>query len=207
MDRKKFIISTSLTAFAMTTFGSVIKSASGKFIGDCDTTNDILGPFYRKNAPIRSDLTYEGLVGTKIILKGKVFKSDCVTALKDALVEIWHCDTEGKYDNDTKEFRQRASLKTNEKGEYSFTTILPGKYLNGELYRPSHIHFRVTEKNSKELVSQIYFKGDPHISKDPWASQEKAKFRILQITPEDIKGNLAIIFDIYLKEKPKIQTK
>jgi protocatechuate 3,4-dioxygenase beta subunit len=50
------------------------------------------------------------------------------------LVEIWHCNTKGEYDNDSKEFRQRASLITNEKGEYSFTTILPGKYLNGEFY-------------------------------------------------------------------------
>lgn len=201
MDRKKFIISSTLTAFALTTFGSVVKVANGEFKGDCDTTNDILGPFYRPNAPFRSDLTYEGLSGTRVILKGKIFKSDCKTPLKDALVEIWHCNTKGEYDNDTKEFRQRASLKTNDKGEYSFKTILPGKYLNGALYRPSHIHYRVTEKNSKELISQIYFQGDPNIIQDPWASQEKAKLRILQITPEDINGNLSINFDIYLKEK------
>ena len=201
MDRKNFIISSSLTAFALTTFGSIIKGANGEFKGDCDTTNDILGPFYRPNAPFRTDLTYEGLTGTRITLKGKVFTSDCITELKDALVEIWHCNTEGEYDNDTNEFRQRASLETNEKGEYSFRTILPGKYLNGELYRPSHIHYRVTEKNSKELISQIYFMGDPHIIKDPWASQDKAKLRILQIAPEDIKGNLTIKFDIYLREK------
>jgi protocatechuate 3,4-dioxygenase beta subunit len=145
-------------------------------------------------------LTYEGLAGTRIILKGKVFKSDCITSVKDALVEIWHCNTEGEYDNDTIEFRQRACLFTNDRGEYSFTTIIPGKYLNGDLYRPSHIHFRVTEKNSRELISQIYFKGDPQIIQDPWASQEKAKHRILEIIPEDSKGNLTIIFDIYLKE-------
>lgn len=201
MDRKRFIISSSLTAFALTTFGSIIKDANGDFKGDCDTTNDILGPFYRPDAPVREDLTYEGLSGTRIVLKGRVFNSDCKTILKDALVEIWHCNTEGEYDNDSKEFRHRACLITNENGEYSFTTILPGKYLNGELYRPSHIHYRVTEKNSKELISQIYFKGDPHIIKDPWASQEKAKHRILEISPEDIKGNLTIKFDIYLKER------
>ena len=130
-----------------------------------------------------------------------MFKSDCITVLKGALVEIWHCNAKGEYDNDTKEFRQRASLKTNDQGEYSFTTIIPGKYLNKELYRPSHIHYRVTEKNSKELISQIYFKGDPHITKDPWASQDKAKLRILEIIPEDIKGNLTINFDLYLKGK------
>ena len=117
------------------------------------------------------------------------------------MVEIWHCDTEGKYDNGTKAFRLRAGLNTNNKGEYAFTTILPGKYLNGALYRPAHIHVRVTEKNSKELISQIYFKGDPHIVKDPWASKDKAKHRILEIAPADINGNLAINFDIYLKAK------
>lgn len=201
MDRRKFIISSALSAFAMTTFGSVIKGTNGRFNGDCETTNDILGPFYRPNAPIRADLTYEGLTGTKITLKGKVFKSDCTTAIHDALIEIWHCNTDGEYDNESDEFRHRGSLKTNEKGEYSFTTILPGKYLNGDLYRPSHIHYRVTEKNSKELISQIYFKGDPHIVADPWASLPKATHRTLQIIPVDTKGNLTIHFDIYLAEK------
>ena len=189
-----------MAAFSLTTFGYIKKGVNGEFRGDCDTTNDILGPYYRPNAPFRSDLTYEGLPGARIVLMGKVFKSDCKTVLKDALVEIWHCNTEGEYDNDSKEFRQRASLNTNDNGEYSFTTILPGKYLDEGLYRPSHIHYRVTEKNSKELISQIYFKGDPYIAKDPYASQDKAKFRILQIIP-DIKGNLTIFFDIYLKEK------
>jgi catechol 1,2-dioxygenase len=201
MHRKKFILSSVLSAFALTTFGSVIRGSNGEFTGDCDTTNDILGPFYRPDAPIRSDLTYDGLKGNIIILKGSVFKSDCITPLKNALVEIWHCNTEGEYDNESKDFKQRASLKTNENGEYSFKTILPGKYLNGELYRPSHIHYRVTKKNSKELISQIYFKGDPHITKDPWASNEKAKQRVLQITPEDISGKLTINFDIYLSDK------
>ena len=59
----------------------------------------------------------------------------------------------------------------------------------------------MTGKKSKELISQIYFKGDPHITEDPWASQSKAKLRILEISPEDIKGNLTINFDIYTKEK------
>ena len=87
------------------------------------------------------------------------------------------------------------------RGEYSFKTIFPGKYLNGEYYRPAHIHYRVTEKNSKELVSQIYFQGDPQITKDPWASQDNAKLRILQLILEDINGTLAINFNIYLKDK------
>lgn len=201
MNRKQFIVRSTLAAFSLSAFGSVVRAANGEFVGDCDTTNDILGPFYRPNAPVRSDLSYAGLVGTRIELKGKVFKSDCVTPLSGALVEIWHCNPEGEYDNTTKDFKLRASWNTNDKGEYQFKTVLPGKYLNGTLYRPAHIHYRVTEKNSRELVSQIYFKGDPHITKDPWASQAKAKLRILEITPEDTRGNLTIHFDIHLKTK------
>jgi catechol 1,2-dioxygenase len=201
MDRKKFILTSSLAAFSLTTCGTVMKNEQGELVGDCETTNDILGPFYRANAPKRSDLTTPELKGTRILLKGQVFGSDCKTVLKDALVEIWHCDSNGDYDNDSDEFRQRATWKTNEKGEYSFQTILPGKYLNGQLYRPSHIHYRVTAAEHKELISQIYFKGDPHIAKDPWASQAKAQRRILEISPVDIKGNLELHFDLFLSDK------
>ncbi len=201
MNRKDFIITSTLTAFGMSTFGTIIRLPNGTFNGDCDTTNDIMGPFYRAEAPIRNDLTYEGLKGTKIQLKGTVYKSDCITPLENVLVEIWHCNAEGEYDNDSKDYNQRGRAITEDDGVYSFTTILPGKYLNGKLYRPAHIHYRVTEANSKELISQIYFKGDPHIDKDPWASLEKAKLRIVELKPEDINGNLMLNFDIYLQDK------
>lgn len=203
MDRKKFIITSVLTAFSVSAFGSVIKNNDGNFKvnGDCETTNDILGPFYRKNAPTRSDLTYKGLDGSKITLKGQVFGSDCKTVLENTLIEIWHCNTEGQYDNETNLFLHRGKQNTDSNGSYAFNTILPGKYLNGKLYRPSHIHFRVTHKKTKELISQIYFKGDPHITEDPWASDSKAEQRILPIILEDTNGNLVINFDIYLKDK------
>jgi len=201
MDRKKFIITASLTAIGLSTFGTIIKLPTGDFHGDCETTNDILGPFYRANAPIRSDLITEGLVGQRIKLSGTVFKSDCKTPLKNAMVEIWHCDSEGVYDNESDAFNQRARVITDETGAYSFQTILPGKYLNGRLYRPAHIHYRVTEQNSKELISQIYFQGDPDIAKDPWASQKKAQLRILDVMQEENDGAMAVNFDIHLREK------
>jgi catechol 1,2-dioxygenase len=201
MDRKKFLLASTVTAFSISTFGKIIKKNESEFAGDCDTTNDILGPYYRPDAPVRSDLTYDGLKGNKIILKGRIMKADCITMLKNALVEIWQCDPDGNYDNDTKEFRLRARWFTNERGEYSFTTAFPGKYLNGELYRPAHIHFRISEPTCEELISQIYFKGDPHITKDPWASDPKAKMRILDVVPEDVKGNFTVRFDVYLKDK------
>lgn len=197
MNRKEFLVASSLTAFSVSIFGQV-RPLGDDFEGDCETTNDILGPFYRPNVPVRNDLTSKDLKGTVVELKGKVFGSDCVTPTGNAMVEIWHCDTEGEYDNHSKDFQLRGKWFSDAKGDYSFKTILPGKYLNGALYRPAHIHFRVTVEGSRELISQIYFKGDPHIIEDPWASKKEAIHRILPITLEDIYGNLTVVFNIYL---------
>jgi len=201
MKRRKFISKASLTAIGLTTMGTIVAKENGQFEGDCATTNDILGPFYRPGAPVRSDLTYDGIKGTIIQLEGTVYLSDCTTPASNALVEIWHCSADGEYDNKSSAFQYRASFITDENGQYNFLTIIPGKYLNGKLYRPSHIHYRVTEKNSQELISQIYFQGDPHITKDPWASKPKAELRVLPIIPKDINGNLAVGFDVYLRAK------
>jgi catechol 1,2-dioxygenase len=210
MDRKKFLVTASLAAFSISACASIKvddeKQASdgnpndeseGDLIGECSTTNDILGPFYREGAPNRSDLTFSGLKGSRVEVKGRILGIDCITPIENALVEIWHCDTDGEYDNDTEEFRHRGAQTTGKTGEYSFKTILPGKYLNGKLYRPAHIHFRITSSTTNELVSQLYFIGDPHITKDPWASQEKAKDRIRPIVLEDTNGNLVVNLDVF----------
>ncbi|MDG1332532.1 MAG: hypothetical protein P8P74_09395 [Crocinitomicaceae bacterium] len=209
MDRKKFLVTASLAAFSISACANVKVDGEsskaeepegegeGKLVGQCATTNDILGPFYRENAPDRSDLTFDGLTGSIVQVKGRVLAEDCISPVKDALIEIWHCDTEGDYDNDTDQYLHRGVQTTSKTGEYSFKTILPGKYLNGRLYRPAHIHFRITSPTSKELVSQIYFMGDPHITEDPWASQDKAADRIRPVILEDVKGNLVVNFDVY----------
>lgn len=201
MNRKDFLVKASMAAFAVSACGSVKRVDDQSFQSDCETTNDILGPFYRENAPNRQDMTFEGLEGVRVQVKGKVYSAqDCSTPIENALVEIWHCNTKGEYDNASEEYRHRARWNADKQGEYGFKTILPGKYLNGRLYRPAHIHYRVTAPGYKELVSQVYFEGDPHITEDPWASQKKAEYRVLPITLEDTKGNLAVTFDIFLSK-------
>ena len=97
MNRKKFLLNSSLAAFSVSIFGKV-QPKDNDFVGDCETTNDILGPFYRPEVSVRKDLTSKDLQGTVIELKGQVFGSDCKTPLDNAKVEIWHCNTEGEYD-------------------------------------------------------------------------------------------------------------
>ena len=126
-----------------------------------------LGPYYKANAPARSDLRPAGAPGQVLLISGVVLAADCVTPLADASYEVWQADANANYDM-TSSYRFRASLRTDACGRYAFTTVMPGHYLNGSQYRPSHIHIRVRHPQGKTLVTQIYFKGDPYNGIDPF---------------------------------------
>jgi catechol 1,2-dioxygenase len=198
MDRRNFIKDTVLVAVSISLPGLISCSDQNAPTANrekCITTDDILGPFYKPGAPFREDIVPADNTTAPLLVHGKVF-SNCDTVLKDAVVEIWNADGSGVYDAST-EFRFRGSYLTPADGAYSFRTIVPGRYLNGNTFRPSHIHFRVTAPGHEELVSQIYFKDDPFIDDDPWARSEKAAERILTVDKAE-NGEDKITFDIYL---------
>lgn len=162
--------------------------------GGCiPTTADILGPFYRPNAPFRSNLQIAGHPGTPLIYKGTVYDLDC-NPLPNALIEVWQANDSGAYDNSSPDFEYRASMYSDSLGQYEFTSIHAGAYLNGAQYRPSHIHFRVTAPGISELITQLYFAGDPYIAADPWASDPDAALRIVPIN--NVGGVDTAVFDI-----------
>jgi len=197
IDRRMFLRGTTLVAVAISLPRLVACDDEKPTppVENCSTTEDILGPFYKSGSPVRENIVPPGSSGIPLIVEGKVY-SDCDSPLKDALVEIWNCDDEGTYDT-SDEFIFRGSYQTDINGTYRFRTILPGRYLNGSTFRPSHIHFRITATGFRELVSQIYFKDDPFIESDPWAASPKASERILTIG-KDTNGTDTVNFDIYL---------
>lgn len=128
------------------------------------TERNPLGPFYREGAPFREHLA-EGVKGTPIAVSGKVTDADG-KPLAGAIVDLWHADPKGVYDNDGDEFLCRGRVKADAAGAYAFRTVHPGHYTDGAVGRPSHIHYRVTAEGAKELVTQLYFKGDPRNAAD-----------------------------------------
>ncbi|MGH8832268.1 MAG: twin-arginine translocation pathway signal protein [Polaromonas sp.] len=157
---------------------------------DCRPTEaEILGPFYRFGVPFQTRLAGTDEPGDRLILSGTVLSSDCRTPLPGTLVEVWQANNAGLYDTnkpgnftETTKFNLRGILYTNEKGQYEIETIVPGRYpvppnLPGlekyaGLTRPAHIHFRVMESLHVPVTTQLYFKGDPFIAKDPWAGHK-----------------------------------
>lgn len=183
-----------MTAVAISASG-FIRFDGGHYIGECETTSDILGPLYRPNSPIRTNLRVKGQAGDLAVLKGYVRHDDCTTPYKNAKVELWHCDAKGLYDNTSPEFRYRGTTFTNEKGYYSFQTIMPVNYGGDGFVRPAHYHLIITAKGYKPLITQLYFDGDEHIKDDPYASSPTAQKRILKVE-KDSKGITNIRYDV-----------
>ena len=155
------------------------------------TASDVLGPFYRAGAPARARLTDPGEPGEALVLSGTVYGPDCRTPLPGALLDVWQADHTGLYDikepaglTDRTPIRLRGRLLTDAQGRYEIETIVPGRYpippgLPGlEQYagrtRPAHVHFLVMHPMLGPLTTQLYFKGDPYLSQDPWAKPSLA---------------------------------
>jgi catechol 1,2-dioxygenase len=149
------------------------------------TPSEVLGPFYRFNAPFQARLAGPEEPGQRLMLSGRVLGADCRTPLPGTLIEVWQANHAGLYDTatpgnftDQHEFHLRGMLRTDEHGRYEIETVVPGKYpippgLPGleqyaGLTRAAHIHFRVMHGIHVPLTTQLYFQGDPHLETDPW---------------------------------------
>jgi protocatechuate 3,4-dioxygenase beta subunit len=209
MQRRTFIKNSSLAVFSVSVFGTLYRHDE-HFEGDTPTTTDILGPFYRPGAPLRTNLRLASSTGTPIVLKGIIFKEDGKTPIHNALVEIWHCDEHEAYDNTSDEYKYRGGQKTKADGKYEFASILPVPYKatpsDESSWRPAHIHMRVSVPNQQDLITQIYFKESKYVDTDKWASAPQAINRILAIT-KNKSGESEIIFNVIMSKEIPLEAK
>jgi len=126
-------------------------------VQDCtSTSSDIEGPYWIENVPVRQELDLYEEDADGLTLGGTLLNTSCA-AVANAVVEIWHANSEGDYDNVSEEMRYRGQTSTDANGQWSFHTIIPGKYPG----RPLHIHLKVWVGRAEKLTTQIYFDGQP----------------------------------------------
>ncbi len=80
--------------------------------------------------------------------------------LVHALLDFWHADEQGEYDNSG--FRFRGHQFTDAEGRYRLETIVPGEYPG----RTRHIHVKVQAANGPVLTTQVYFPNEPRNARD-----------------------------------------
>lgn len=129
------------------------------------TAENIEGPFYKAGAPSRATLISDRDRGERVVITGSVLSTTC-KPLANTVLDIWHADAKGGYDNDG--FGLRGTLLTDANGRFTIRTLVPGRYLNGKRFRPSHIHVKIRAKGHQELTTQLYFDGDPYLEGDPF---------------------------------------
>jgi catechol 1,2-dioxygenase len=136
------------------------------------TEANIEGPYYRAGAPQRNDLRPYGAEGIPLEISGCVRSLDCRSMLGGAVLDVWHADARGRYDNDghlrDAPFLYRGLVAADDRGEFRIRTIVPGRYLNGRTYRPAHVHVKITAPGHVPLTTQLYFPGDPFNADDPF---------------------------------------
>jgi protocatechuate 3,4-dioxygenase beta subunit len=116
--------------------------AFGETPRNCQPTEpDMLGPFYKANAPERSS------VGKGYVLDGIVRSSKDCNAIKGARIEFWLTGPDGNYDDN-----HRATVYADDKGSFRFESNYPKAYYG----RPPHIHIRVSAEGFQTLVTQHY---------------------------------------------------
>jgi len=123
------------------------------------TPDQAEGPFYTPDSPERALLREEGMRGAYLTVAGFVVDTGGRT-IPEALVDIWHADDAGVYDNEG--YRLRGHQFTDAEGRYVFHTIVPGLYPG----RTRHIHVKVQAPDGEILTTQLYFPGEEANSED-----------------------------------------
>jgi protocatechuate 3,4-dioxygenase beta subunit len=154
---------------------------------------------YIPNTPLTTALVPPDLIlqGSPLMIFGTVYASDCRTPLPDTLIEVWHADTGGHYD-DSPPFILRGQMRTDAKGRYQFTSIKPGRSQLGPETPPANIHFRVSHMDEPALFTQLFFAGDPLLSRFPFARPPLITTLTEQVGPEAmiLRGKFDIILPI-----------
>ncbi len=130
------------------------------------------GPFYPDKLPLDTDndliIINDGItpaVGEITHLTGRIVDASG-RPIRDATIEIWQCDSkelylntndsDGKKDQQDKNFQGFGRFTTGSTGEYYFRTIKPVPYPG----RPApHIHFKIKKGGRDLLTSQINIAG------------------------------------------------
>ncbi|AWN51392.1 dioxygenase [Methylobacterium sp. 17Sr1-1] len=153
--------------------------------GNTETSQSLLGPFWRLNAPrvenggtiVRSDTPGDPLFVSARVLDGEG------RPIAGAGVDVWHASPVGLYENqdpEQAEMNLRGKFTTDDAGRFWFRTVMmigypiPTDGVVGRLLaaqgrhpmRPAHLHALIVKPGFKVLISQVYDANDPHIESD-----------------------------------------
>ncbi len=148
------------------------------------TSSSVLGPFHVSNPPalpIGGDMKRD-FGGPVLLVEGRVTGTDG-EPVPGATLDIWQTAPNGLYssqDEDQDIHSFHALMTADDQGRFSFTTVRPVSYTVptdgpvGEIlnaagrhpWRPSHLHYIITAKGYRSLVTEVFPSDDPYLNED-----------------------------------------
>ena len=123
------------------------------------TAQQTEGPFFKIKTPLRASFLEPQSKAPGLIVSGQVLSARC-QPVANALLDFWHADEDGEYDN--RGFRYRGHQFTDAEGRYRLQTIVPAEYPG----RARHIHVKVQAPGRRILTTQLYFRDEPGNRRD-----------------------------------------
>ena len=202
-NRQEFILLSDILGVSM------LVDAVNNSAGTGLTDSTVLGPFYagrqRELEPGDTILLREE-DGPPLIVEGTV-TSQNGDPVRNALVEVWQTAPNQLYDvqDDAQpEGHLRASFRTDERGTFSFESILPVSYpipddgpagqllqmMGRHPFRPAHVHFMIAAGGHRTLVTHLFLAGDAYLESDAVFGVKPS----LIVTPEVRDGSFRIVY-------------
>lgn len=165
------------------------------------TSSQTIGPYLHigMDWAVNPDFAPAGVAGQRITVSGRVVDGDG-DPVGDAMLEVWQANAHGRYAHraDARDlpldarFTGWGRVTTDEHGHFRFNTIKPGAVpaADGGTQAP-HLNVTIFMRGMlKQLVTRIYFEGDPANANDPTLARvPEARRATLMARPAD--GGLA----------------
>jgi len=153
--------------------------------GQTETSQSLLGPFWRLNSPRVENggtIVRSATPGPVLFVNGRVVDKEG-RPIAEAEVDVWHASPVGLYENqdpDQASMNLRGKFVTDAEGGFWFRTVkmigypIPTNGVVGRLlqaqdrhpYRPAHLHALIFKQGYKTLISQVFDPSDPHFESD-----------------------------------------
>jgi catechol 1,2-dioxygenase len=153
--------------------------------GQTETDANLLGPFWRADAPLTQNgasIVRSQTPGPALFVDA-FFRQASGQPIEGAEVDIWQSSPEGFYENQDpiqSDMNLRGKFITDARGHISFRSVKPAGYpipIDGPVgallraqrrhnMRPAHLHFLAYKPGFKTLISQLYAPDDRYIEND-----------------------------------------
>ena len=171
--------------------------------GCAPAVTNILGPAYRRGAPLRTArLCDADEPGTPLAMSGRIADALSCKPLSHATLDVWQVNAKAEYDMESPAFHLRGKFKTGKDGRYAFETVEPVPYGR----RPRHIHYLVSHEGYEPRITQCYFAGDERNATDPFVKKELIIAPAKHAASAGKRESLAGTFDIALERERPVST-